>query len=63
MVKLAYIISSQGNVSNITTVESTANRELNFAAKKALSKWRYRAGEYNEEGYEIIFDFTLGNKK
>lgn len=62
-VKLAYLISSQGNVSNITTVESNANRELNFAAKKALSRWRYRAGEYSEEGYEIIFDFTLENKK
>ena len=60
-VKLAYIISSKGNVSNITTVESTANRELNSAAKKALSRWRYRSGEYSKEGYEIIFDFTLEN--
>ena len=62
-VKLAYMISSKGNVSTITTVESTANRELNFAAKKALSKWRYRAGEYSKEGYEIIFDFRLNDKK
>jgi len=62
-VKLAYMISPQGNVSNITTVESNTSRELNFAAKKALSRWRYRAGVYNEEGYEIIFDFTLEKKK
>jgi protein TonB len=62
-VKLAYIISPQGNVSNITTVESSVNRELSLSAKKALSKWRYREGKYNEEGYEIIFDFTLENKK
>jgi protein TonB len=60
-VKLAYMIVPEGNVSTITTVESTANRELNFAAKKALSRWRYRAGEYSKEGYEIIFDFTLEN--
>jgi len=62
-VKLAYIISPQGNVSSISTVASNANRELNLSAKKALSKWRYRAGEYNKEGYEIIFDFTLEKKK
>jgi len=62
-VKLAYLISPQGNVSSITTVESSVNRSLNFAAKKALSKWRYRAGQYNAEGYEIIFDFTFEKKE
>jgi TonB family protein len=62
-VKLAYIISPQGKVSNITTVESTANRELNYSARKALSNWRYRAGEYSEAGYEITFNFTLENKQ
>jgi TonB family protein len=62
-VKLAYVISPEGSVTNITTVESSANRELNFAARKALSRWRYRAGEYREEGYEIIFDFTLEKNK
>jgi TonB family protein len=62
MVKLAYMISPQGNVSNITTVESSVNRELSLSARKALSKWRYLEGEYSEEGYEIIFDFTLEKK-
>jgi protein TonB len=58
-VKLAYSISPQGEVLNISTVESSVNRELNISARKALSKWRYRRGIYSEEGYEIIFDFTL----
>ena len=62
MVKLAYMISPQGNVSNITTVESSVNRELSISARKALSKWRYIEGKYSEEGYEIIFDFTLEKK-
>jgi len=62
-VKLAYNISPQGKVLNITTVESSQHRELNVSAKKALSKWRYRAGTYNKERYEIVFDFTLDQKK
>ena len=63
MVKLGYMISPQGNVLNITTVESSVNRELSISARKALSKWRYLEGKYSEEGYEIIFDFTLEKKK
>jgi len=63
IVKLAYNISPQGKVLNITTVESSQHRELNVSAKKALAKWRYRAGTYNQEGYEIVFDFTLNPKK
>lgn len=61
-VKLAYSISAQGIVEDINTIESNTSRELNHAARKALSKWRYRAGAYNEEGYEITFDFTLDKK-
>lgn len=62
-VKLAYNISSQGKVTDITIVESNVNRQLNNSAKRALSKWLYKPNEFNEEGYEIIFDFILNEKK
>jgi len=62
-IKLAYNISPQGKVLNIITVESSQHRELNVSAKNALSKWRYRAGTYNKERYEIVFNFTLDQKK
>ena len=58
-VKLAYTISPLGKVKNIVIVESTVNRDLTSSAKKALSKWRYQVGAFNDDGYEIIFDFML----
>jgi protein TonB len=62
-VKFSYSISAQGEVNNIVIVESNVNRELNYSAKKALSKWRYKANKFNGEGYEIIFDFVINKKK
>jgi len=62
-IKLAYKISAQGKVLNVNTVESNVSRDLSHSARKALANWRYRAGTYSDEGYEITFDFTLEKKK
>jgi len=61
-VTLAYNISSKGKVSDITIVKSNASRELNKSAKKALSKWLYQPGEFNNEKYSITFDFIFDEK-
>ncbi|NQZ22579.1 MAG: TonB family protein [Colwellia sp.] len=63
MVKLSYSITSTGKVHSIIIGESNVTRELNRAAKKALSKWQYQPGEYEQTRYEIIFDFMLNKKK
>jgi protein TonB len=62
-VTLSYGITPKGKVHSIVIDESNVNRELNRAAKRALSKWRYQADEYEQNRYEIIFDFMLNEKK
>jgi len=63
IVKLSYGITASGQVYGISIDESSVSRELDRAAKKALSKWRYQPDKYEQERYEIIFDFTLHEKK
>lgn len=62
-VTLSYGITPTGKVHSIVIDESNVNRELDRAAKRALSKWRYQPDAYEQNRYEIIFDFMLNERK
>lgn len=56
-VKLAYKLSTDGKVKNITIIQSNVHRDLERSAKKALSQWRYpkEVNATNEFQVEFMF--------
>lgn len=58
-VKLNYTITAEGTVSNIEVTESSVNRKLVLATKKALKQWRYVASDSAVEGVDIVFEFKV----
>lgn len=57
-VQLKYHITEKGKVTNVSVINSTVNRELTQAAKKALAKWQYAPKQNFKESYEVIFEFS-----
>jgi len=65
-VKLAYTITAQGNVKDITVVTATPAKTFDRAAKIALNKWKYQipenaADDWIKEGNIVEFNFKLKN--
>ncbi|HCM47255.1 MAG TPA: hypothetical protein DIS98_07040 [Colwellia sp.] len=59
-IKLNYNIDITGKVNNITIVSNSISRNLQRAAKKALSQWQYKPNEQLlGKDYQVIFKFTL----
>ena len=57
-IRLRYEIDGSGNVKNIEVVKSEESRDLQRAAKKALTQWKYNPNDNVLESYEIIFEFN-----
>lgn len=61
-VKLAYSISSQGQVSNVQVIESKGSNVFEKSAQEALSQWRYFSSVNNvnrEQQAQVVFEFSL----
>ena len=63
-VKLIFSIDASGQVKDIQVLDSKPKRVFDRAARRALSKWKYKpqmiAGKpVSEEGLQIVLDFTL----
>jgi protein TonB len=63
-VKLLFSISTSGNVENIQIADAKPKRIFNSAAKKALSKWKYKPNivdgqAQRQEGLSVMLEFTL----
>lgn len=57
-VKLAYKLSVEGRVENITIIQSNVHRDLEKSAKKALSQWRYPKPLSLNEDLQVEFQFN-----
>ena len=65
-VKLIFSIDASGTVRDIEVVDAEPKRIFNKAARRALSKWKYKpqlvAGKpVAQEGLEVVLDFKLDN--
>lgn len=65
-VRLGFSITSQGTVDNIQVLASEPKRVFDQAARRALSKWKYKpniqAGKAQvQDGMMVMLDFTLDN--
>ena len=65
-VKLIFSIDASGAVRDIEVVDAEPKRIFNKAARRALSKWKYKpqlvAGKpVAQEGLEVVLDFKLDN--
>ena len=63
-VKLIFTIDASGAVRDIQVVDAEPKRIFNQAARRALSKWKYKpqfiAGKpVSQEGMEVVLDFKL----
>jgi len=58
-VTLDYKIKTNGHVDDVKIIDASVNRELQRAAKQALSKWQYPANSQHNRRYQIIFEFNL----
>jgi len=63
-VKLAFTITAQGNVEDITVVTATPAKTFDRAAKIALGKWKYQipenaANDWVKKGNIVEFNFKL----
>jgi len=56
-VKLAYKLSAEGKVKNITIMQSNVHKDLEKSAKKALSQWRYPKQLSLNEDLQVEFQF------
>ena len=65
-VKLSFSITSSGTVNNIEVIDAEPKRTFNKAAKRALSKWKYKpniqAGKaLAQDGMMVMLDFKLSS--
>lgn len=65
-VKLSFSVSTVGLVENIQIIDAEPKRVFNNAAKRALSKWKYKPNivqgqPRQQDGMTVMLDFKLGS--